>query len=961
MSGIVYWVMQGVLFWGLLQGGVGDVRPSVDQLYAMAVLREMSERDLAGAAELYRQVIEAAGQDSELKTRAQLRLGLCLHQQGKTEEAERWLELAAAGDSEPARQAATFLARRSVAAGTSRLQTRIVTLLHDLIYEQEWSPDLVEDGYYTSDELEQILWIGEPAVTTIREWLHNDSIPSEGVPRLVYLLVRMGGESANAAIRELIQKADPFMRREMIGGLRGSRLESGALQEQVVGLIQDEDARVRATALDQLSRRVEPALVLAMSRDPDAEVRSTAVAELPFLLIRSKQVSFRHEILGRLEQILAEGNPDLLRSAGRAAGISNLMRDARGARHYLHCMQRDDLEIQKWPVPDRTVREAEQWSESPAFSAQELLDASQVLQRCFADDALERRWISLEQLVRLSLSEWRRSELPAILKLAGARLILGWDVQRWISEHCNHPDAVLVAQELGSLFGVPDWAGSKRRRDSVSLRSLEPWFLSLAKGSSFPVRLTVAQSLHRHLLSLHEVVGTEMSYRGSSSATSSDHRRVLRNQIASLMHRLAPRELAAALHELLAVDRDRAWGALASVVEEAHPDLVDTLMEFLSAPYDSEYPQTRNKVLRRLLQLEVFDCVERLPAAYAAGLAAVKNQDLRGIEWFLTGELVLDGKIPEEAAARALSLCLTAEAEQPWKDLEGLVLASRSNQAVNHVSDLAWQAICDKVLDCPDRNLRIKLAARLVSFGRAGWRQIFKDPRVAEDSSLRHHLVKSLHEDLGANCNELLLPFLHDSSESVVREALKSLGYLGNESLAVHMVPLLSHNSSDVRGRALRSIVQLAPKRALEWIAPLSEDPSEGVREIFCGACATILDRRAVPHLIEKLKDREFDVRQAASKALREIQFYFSQVDTWERWAKGAGLSSSSAAEALLQQAQPSKSKVVRLAAISSLGTLGVPETLPLLVGMMEDSDPDVALAAKEAVTKINLRSQDQP
>ncbi len=44
----------------------------------------------------------------------------------------------------------------------------------------------------------------------------------------------------------------------------------------------------------------------------------------------------------------------------------------------------------------------------------------------------------------------------------------------------------------------------------------------------------------------------------------------------------------------------------------------------------------------------------------------------------------------------------------------------------------------------------------------------------------------------------------------------------------------------------------------------------------------------------------------------------------------------------------------IRVAAIASLGTLGVPETLPFLIELMEDGDAEVAAAASAAVQRIN-------
>ena len=68
----------------------------------------------------------------------------------------------------------------------------------------------------------------------------------------------------------------------------------------------------------------------------------------------------------------------------------------------------------------------------------------------------------------------------------------------------------------------------------------------------------------------------------------------------------------------------------------------------------------------------------------------------------------------------------------------------------------------------------------------------------------------------------------------------------------------------------------------------------------------------------------------------------------------GSDLTATSAAEALIAQARQKDDRLVRLAAIQSLGTLGVPETLPVLIELMRDGDADVAAAARAAVAKIN-------
>ncbi len=99
-------------------------------------------------------------------------------------------------------------------------------------------------------------------------------------------------------------------------------------------------------------------------------------------------------------------------------------------------------------------------------------------------------------------------------------------------------------------------------------------------------------------------------------------------------------------------------------------------------------------------------------------------------------------------------------------------------------------------------------------------------------------------------------------------------------------------------------------------------------------------------------------VREVAEATLKRLQFYFDQKQRWERWMKGVGLDAGSAADALLQQAATDQPKEVRVTAIRSLGTLGVPETLPILIRFMQDTDKDIARAAKEAVDRINARPE---
>lgn len=132
-----------------------------------------------------------------------------------------------------------------------------------------------------------------------------------------------------------------------------------------------------------------------------------------------------------------------------------------------------------------------------------------------------------------------------------------------------------------------------------------------------------------------------------------------------------------------------------------------------------------------------------------------------------------------------------------------------------------------------------------------------------------------------------------------------------------------------------------------------SKEPSTRAR------VATTLGARvslaAVPELIALLKDPEPDVRTAATEALGKIRFYHEQQAHWDRVLKGMDASPASAAEKLLLQGKPGAPKEQRVLAITSLGTLGVPEALPFLIDWTQDADADIAKAAKDAITQIHL------
>jgi HEAT repeat protein len=141
---------------------------------------------------------------------------------------------------------------------------------------------------------------------------------------------------------------------------------------------------------------------------------------------------------------------------------------------------------------------------------------------------------------------------------------------------------------------------------------------------------------------------------------------------------------------------------------------------------------------------------------------------------------------------------------------------------------------------------------------------------------------------------------------------------------------------------------------ASAMIARLADDDAD-VRTVAAAHLGAVVAKDAVPALIERLRDPDAQVRQAAADALTRIRFYHEQQAHWDRVLKGLDASAASSAEKLLLQAKPGAQREQRLLAIQSLGVLGVPEALPFLIEWTQDTDTDIASAAKAAITKIHL------
>lgn len=255
-------------------------------------------------------------------------------------------------------------------------------------------------------------------------------------------------------------------------------------------------------------------------------------------------------------------------------------------------------------------------------------------------------------------------------------------------------------------------------------------------------------------------------------------------------------------------------------------------------------------------------------------------------------------------------------------------------------------------------NLRRMLASTVLRRARTeeGWQSSLRDwvgtmlrePRA----DVREAVLSQLQKDELEPHHALVETFVDGDDENLAFSAAR---VLGSTQVLFDPVRLAKNRHAGVRQLAVRQWASTGKDGGEAFLLPLLRDPDAGVRMDAAEFFGARVSKEAVPDLIALLRDPEEVVRKDAADALTRIRFFHEQQAHWDRVLKGLDASPASAAEKLLLQAKPGAAKPQRLLAITSLGTLGVPEALPFLIEWTTDPDAELAAAAKAAITQIHL------
>ena len=119
---------------------------------------------------------------------------------------------------------------------------------------------------------------------------------------------------------------------------------------------------------------------------------------------------------------------------------------------------------------------------------------------------------------------------------------------------------------------------------------------------------------------------------------------------------------------------------------------------------------------------------------------------------------------------------------------------------------------------------------------------------------------------------KLLLSYLNDDRQMIVMEAVDSLRILDVKYAVDPVLALLQHSSPYVRGSVLRFMRSLYPNKALPLLIEALKDPDFIVRENAADELGELYEVEAIPYLHQLLRDSHPHVRQAAQTAIEMLE-----------------------------------------------------------------------------------------
>jgi HEAT repeat protein len=933
---------------------------TLEKRLAQAILVEESERDAARAVRLYLEIGSDSNVPMDVRAQAFLRAGKCEQRLGSEDAAKKSFERAAAMTGPAAEEAKRLLTGEN--AELERKRERVRKALGDFFdgtgsERKNWSP--FESNALVAD----LVWAGPVAIPELERQLVTYHDDGNRVAQIVRTYIAVGGDEAAAALQRVAQDPDSFLRRSALDGVRG--FGSGEpVRSALTTFLRDRDARLRLAALEKLREVVRTIELLPLAADESEAVRALALQTLrKNLVVYEPSGAYPAAVLDVIDTALRDPSPYVRRAAcgffevGQPAAI---LADARGRELYLDALGRDELfEPEIGQRRDLQVVNSANSRFDPPLPARKLVEvARQLGPRPIRGDVSERKG-ALGTMIRRNwngppndVDPWTKEEHALVVEL----LRLGYvaNLGNWVEKYAAVGDAAGVAKVMEEQRFV--YGGLSR-----FFARIRP---QLSASDAEPV-----------VRSLEQLLATKLAEREASEKKDSGEVEAAIDCLVALGSAEADRFLLSQVSEqselgILVAGRFLGRDSIA-------PAPADVLAGLIALPWTSMHRDPRedssadrSRIVRLLAERPAPELLPQLASAYERGLQPVpmshSKVELCGIGFLLLRagpdrKTEFEPRYDAAPIVAAVDECASIGSWQFWIDASRVLphLAPASNR--DALKDDLARTLAKHVKEWPEGSsngrsfveFQRDFVRDYVRLGCAGWEEFavqnFDDPELGDTIVAN---VPSLPPELLDRLIAKLPALSVDAAASAATRLATSKESRAHEAL----LTLRSHAAGGVRYAFVGAVFDGLPDRAVDWTLPLAEDPSAEVRLFVAQKYGRSFDRRVLPVLVEALRDSDKKVRDAAKESLEQLQFYFDQKERWTRLLEGAGLDANGAAESLLKQAAATQPKATRLAALESLGTLGVAETLPFLIQIMGEKDAEIAAAATKAIDRINRR-----
>jgi len=230
----------------------------------------------------------------------------------------------------------------------------------------------------------------------------------------------------------------------------------------------------------------------------------------------------------------------------------------------------------------------------------------------------------------------------------------------------------------------------------------------------------------------------------------------------------------------------------------------------------------------------------------------------------------LDSKtaLPQDELVDEMAEAMTAESEEETTDI---VASAESEEAAEQEEEFVEEQVKDEIdiqIDLLNDSDWVVRREAIITLGEMG------DERCVEpivrclrdgDWQVREASIEALAM-IGSPAVELLLRYIRDYDAR--KPVIKTLGKINDERVLDPLISLL-HND-EFKDDATWALAELG-KPAIGRLLELLKDPDEGIRKQAILALGEIKDASCVDALIESLKDTDWFTRLSAASALEKI------------------------------------------------------------------------------------------